>query len=47
MQTWLAKLASVLPSPPWRLIGFTAGLTGLAAAGWVYRDTLLGLVRRI
>jgi len=45
MQAWLAKLASVVPSPPWRLLGFTAGLTGLAIAGWHYRETLRKFVR--
>jgi hypothetical protein len=45
MQAWLAQLAAVLPAPPWRLFGFTAALTGLAVAGWHYRETLRKIVR--
>jgi hypothetical protein len=47
MQTWITKLANVLPAPPWRLIAFTTGLTGAAIAGWHYRDILLGVWRRL
>ena len=49
MQSWLTKLANIRPSPPWRLLGFTASLAAAGVVGWHWYETgtILGAWRRI